>query len=143
VDPNRTKFYQNNAGKFVEAPPVDNSYKWAGGGFLSTCDDLVRFGSAHFQPGFLKEESLRALFAVQHTNDGKPTAYGIGWTVMDDAQGHPIWLHTGGSVGGTSVLLLHPTTKTAVAMTSNYSSSPFSKDSWEPIAEMFAPAFRK
>lgn len=27
-------------------PYVDNSYKWAGGGFISTAEDLVRFGNA-------------------------------------------------------------------------------------------------
>ena len=30
----------------VNAPHVDNSYKWAGGGFLSTVTDLVKFGNA-------------------------------------------------------------------------------------------------
>src|SRR5439155_4185937 len=35
--PNRTRFYERAAdGAFVLAPPVDNSYKWAGGGFVST-----------------------------------------------------------------------------------------------------------
>ncbi len=28
------------------APYVDNSYKWAGGGFLSNVQDLVKFGNA-------------------------------------------------------------------------------------------------
>ena len=27
------------------APHVDNSYKWAGGGFLSTVGDLLKFGN--------------------------------------------------------------------------------------------------
>src|SRR5579863_7826635 len=63
------------------APYVDNSYKWAGGGFLSTSDDLVRFGSALLQPGFLKPESLRLLFTSQKTTEGKETGYGMGWFV--------------------------------------------------------------
>jgi len=33
--PNRTKFYQKNNNVVTEAPFVDNSYKWAGGGFIS------------------------------------------------------------------------------------------------------------
>ncbi|EDO31568.1 predicted protein, partial [Nematostella vectensis] len=30
----------------VNVPYVDNSYKWAGGGFISTAEDLVKFGNA-------------------------------------------------------------------------------------------------
>ena len=29
----------------MNAPYVDNSYKWGGGGFLSTVGDLVHFGN--------------------------------------------------------------------------------------------------
>ena len=142
ADPQRTRFYQNDrARKFVECPAVDNSYKWAGGGFLSTPEDLVRFGSALFQPGFLKAESLRALFTRQKTADGTLITYGVGWQIAKDAAGHEVMLHTGGSIGGTSVLLLHPSTRTVVAMACNHSSSPFTKQRWEAVAEIFAPVF--
>ena len=41
------RFYQrNNKGHLVNAPYVDNSYKWAGGGFMSTVEDLVKFGNS-------------------------------------------------------------------------------------------------
>src|SRR5271165_7559990 len=43
----RSRFYELPKDGAVEnAIYVDNSYKWAGGGFLSTAEDLVRFGSA-------------------------------------------------------------------------------------------------
>lgn len=144
ADPQRTKFYDSDAeGNFVVAPTVDNSYKWAGGGFLSTSEDLVRFGSALLQPGFLKQESLDLLFTSQKTSDGKETGYGVGWSILKDAHGHRIIMHTGGSVGGTSVLLLHPDSKVVVAMICNHSRSPFNKDAREAIAESFAPLFAK
>lgn len=141
TDPERTEFYQGAAPAFRVAPPVDNSYKWAGGGYLSTPEDLVRFGSALLRPGFLKSESLALLFTPQKTNDGKPTNYGVGWVIAKVAHGHRVLLHTGGSIGGTSVLLLHPDTRTVVAMVCNHSTSPFAKTNWEPIAELFAPVF--
>ncbi|MBI5771244.1 MAG: beta-lactamase family protein [Verrucomicrobia bacterium] len=140
-DPDRTEFYQGQPGKFTVAPPVDNSYKWAGGGFLSNTEDLVRFGTAHLQPGFLKAASLAAMFTPQKTTDGKPTTYGIGWVVNKDARGHRILMHTGGSIGGTSVLLLHPESKTVVAMVCNHSRSPFAKEAYEAIAEIFSQLF--
>ena len=144
ADAQRTQFYEiDPQGKFVVAPAVDASYKWAGGGFLSTSEDLVRFGSAHLQPGFLKKESLELLFTSQKTSDGKETGYGIGWSILKDAAGHRILMHTGGSMGGTSVLLVHPDSKIVVAMICNYGRSPFSKDAREAIVEFFAPLFAK
>jgi CubicO group peptidase (beta-lactamase class C family) len=141
-DPDCTLFYESDAeGKFVVAPTVDNSYKWAGGGYLSTPEDLVRFGSALLAPGFLKADSLALLFTPQKTSDGKPTDYGIGWVIYKDAQGHRVLLHTGGSIGGTSVLLLHPETKTVFALACNHTTPSISKKDRESIVELFAPLF--
>jgi CubicO group peptidase (beta-lactamase class C family) len=140
--PQRTRFYNSQAGgDFEIAPPVDNSYKWAGGGFLSTPEDLVRFGIAHLEEGFLKRESLDALFTSQKTSDGKATGYGIGWFVLKDANGHRVMTHSGGSVGGTSILMIHPERRVVVAMTSNCTTSPFDKKSVEMITEQFSTLF--
>jgi CubicO group peptidase (beta-lactamase class C family) len=142
IDPDCTQFYQSDAqGNFVVAPPVDNSYKWAGGGYLSTPEDLVRFGSALLQPGFLKDTSLDLLFTPQKTSDGKQTAYGIGWFIGKDALGHRILWHTGGSIGGTSVLLLHPETQTVFALTCNHTTPSITKSDREAVVELFAPLF--
>jgi CubicO group peptidase (beta-lactamase class C family) len=139
VDPDCTQFYQDDAaGRFVVAPTVDNSYKWAGGGYLSTPEDLVRFGSALLKPGFLKADSLRLLFTPQKTSDGTTTTYGLGWFIFQDAQGHRILWHTGGSVGGTSVLMLHPETKTVFALACNHSTPSIAKKDRESIVELFA-----
>ena len=43
---NRARYYvRDKHHKLKNAPYVDNSYKWAGGGFLSSVGDLIRFGS--------------------------------------------------------------------------------------------------
>ena len=39
-------YTRNDKHQLLNAPFVDNSYKWAGGGFLSTTIDLVKFGNA-------------------------------------------------------------------------------------------------
>jgi serine beta-lactamase-like protein LACTB, mitochondrial len=114
VDPSRTQFYETDAaGKFITAPKVDLSYAWPSGGFLSTSEDLARFGSALLQPGFLKQESRRLLFISQKTIDGKPTHYGVGWYVGKVA------FHGGDSIGGSSILLLDTSTRTVVAILTN------------------------
>ncbi len=44
---NFTRYYcRDKEHKLKNAAHVDNSYKWAGGGFLSTAGDLVQFGNA-------------------------------------------------------------------------------------------------
>eukprot|EP00090_Calanus_glacialis_P021436 TRINITY_DN33065_c0_g1_i1.p1 TRINITY_DN33065_c0_g1~~TRINITY_DN33065_c0_g1_i1.p1 ORF type:complete len:623 (-),score=236.77 TRINITY_DN33065_c0_g1_i1:72-1940(-) len=44
---NRSKYYvRDEHHRLKNAPYVDNSYKWAGGGFLSNVGDLVKFGNA-------------------------------------------------------------------------------------------------
>ena len=71
IIPGRTRFYSFAGGRTRNAPFVDNSYKWAGGGFIASVEDLVRFGSAHLSPGFLPQEGLDLLFTSQLTNDGE------------------------------------------------------------------------
>jgi CubicO group peptidase (beta-lactamase class C family) len=114
-DPQRAQFYETDpAGKFFAAPAVNLSFVWPAGGFLSTAEDLIRFGSAHLKRGFLKPESLRLLFTSQKTDTGIPTHYGVGWFA-----GRGVLHHGGDSIGGTSVLLLHPASRTVVAIASN------------------------
>lgn len=125
-------------GGFKPSPDVDNSFKWSSGGFLSTPEDLVRFGSALLHPGLLKRESLHALFTSQATDDGKKTGYGIGWVIRQDTHGHRIFLHTGGSIGGTSILSIFPDSGIVLAMTSNCSTSPFNKADLDAVSDKFS-----
>lgn len=121
----RTSYYiQGEDGTLLNAPYVDNSYKWAGGGFLSTAEDLVRFADAHSRPGFLEAETLELLFRSQRTSDGRDTDYGIGWGTRTDEAGRRRVSHGGGSVGGTTALVLYPDERVAVAMIVNMSSAP-------------------
>ena len=44
---NRAQYYiRDEYHRLKNAPYVNNSYKWAGGGFLSNVGDLVKFGNA-------------------------------------------------------------------------------------------------
>jgi len=134
----RSRFYElEKDGAVKNAPYVDNSYKWAGGGFLSTTEDLVHFGSALLRPGFLKPESLALLFTSQRTKDGAETGYGIGWHVGKSPSGKRVFEHAGGSVGGTSQLILYPDSGLVIAMANDLSSAPWKIEEVEDIAEAF------
>jgi serine beta-lactamase-like protein LACTB len=95
-----------NSDRFHRSPPVDNSYKWAGGGVLSTAEDLVKFGSAHLRTGRLNDASLGLLFTSMKTADGKATDYGAGWDVHTDAHGRRVVSHFGSAVGGTARMMV-------------------------------------
>jgi len=138
----RSRFYVHEKDAPLQnAPYVDNSYKWAGGGFLSTTEDLVHFGSTLLQPGFLSKESLALLFTSQKTKSGEETGYGMGFSVGKSASGQRIFQHSGGSVGGTSQLIIYPDQHLVIAMICNYSGA---GDSWKfEEVQSIAEAFEK
>jgi len=135
----RSRFYGlAKDGHAENAPYVDNSYKWAGGGFLSTAEDLVRFGSSVMEPGFLKAETLKTMFTPQKTKTGEATEYGIGWFIHKSQSGKLVYEHAGGSVGGTSQLILYPETHVVVALVTNLSDRRWKREEVESVAENFA-----
>ena len=137
----RARFYTHWKDKPLEnAPYTDNSYKWAGGGFLSSSEDLVRFGSALLEPGYLKKESLGLLFTSQKTKSGEETGYGMGWFIMKSKSGKRTFDHSGGSTGASSELILYPDEHLVAAMVSNYEtdSNDWKFEEMQSIAEAFA-----
>lgn len=120
IVPHRTRFYGRDAqSALVHAQYVDNSYKWAGGGFLSHAEDLVRFGSAHLQAGFLQQTTLDLLFTSQRLRSGKETGVGIGWRIGTDQEGRRVRHHGGTIEGGRAMLMMFPESKVVVAMLAN------------------------
>jgi serine beta-lactamase-like protein LACTB, mitochondrial len=119
----RGRYYERTDGGVENSPAVDNSYKWAGGGFLSTSEDLIKFAKAHVTSGYLTEKSLRTLTTSQKTSDGKETKYGIGWRTDVDKEGYHWIGHTGGAVGGTSKFMIYPNEEIIVVVLTNLSSA--------------------
>lgn len=118
---NRTSFYQlNSLNSINNAPYVDNSYKWAGGGFISTTMDLLRFGEAHLSPGFLSAKTLIELTTTQELNSGETTGYGIGWRPFNRNQMQGFG-HGGGSIGGITQFQIYPEEKAIIVLLSNSS----------------------
>lgn len=110
IIPHRARWYvQASDGSYQNGPYLDLSYKWAGGGFLSTAEDLVRFGSAMLKPGFLKQPTLDMIFSPQATKSGTKTHYGLGWEIHEADGDFPRrFEHSGGVAGSSSVLVIYP-----------------------------------
>jgi CubicO group peptidase (beta-lactamase class C family) len=135
----RAIFYElDDRGRPVEAPFVDNSYKWAGGGFLSTAEDLARYGLALVQPGFLESSTVERLWTSLRTNDGLETGYGLGWAVGTDGSGRRVVSHTGSAVGGRAILLVYPDDGVVVALAANVSGLAF-RGLPQGVALLFIP----
>jgi CubicO group peptidase (beta-lactamase class C family) len=113
----RARFYTHWKDKPLEnAAYTDNGYKWAGGGFLSSSEDLVRFGNALLEPVYLKKESLALLFTSQKIKSGEETGYGMGWGIEKSKSGKRIFAHSGGATGASAQLILYPDEHLVVAM---------------------------
>ena len=121
IIPFRARFYtrRDAGGGIGNAPYVDTSSQWAGGGFLSTTEDLARFGQAMLDDALLRRATTEILWTSQKTRDGRTTGYGIGWSVDRDGAGRRRVWHSGGSVGGTAYLLLYPEQRLVVAVLVN------------------------
>lgn len=121
-------YYYDQENQSIEiAAPVNNSIKWASGGFLSTPTDLLRFSQAMEDGTLVSAEAFAVLRQSLHTADGTATDYGLGWaldmlprqlggtamvyseedvvTTTAIFEGMTSYGHTGGSVGGSTVFV--------------------------------------
>ncbi len=129
----RAHFYQRGQDhRLLNAPWVDDSNKWAGGGYLSTASDLVKYGSAYLRTGFFDQRTIDLLFTSQRTRDG----YGIGWFTGTSGGRRTVW-HTGGAMGGSTILLLYPDDGVVVALLANLQGARHTATA-RAIADLFA-----
>ncbi len=121
VIPGRGRYYTraDSTGPVINAPFVDNTYKWASGGFLSTAEDLAWFGQRLLEGQLVRKATRDLLWTSMQTSDGTATEYGVGWTVETDSLGHRRIRHSGGSVGGTAQLVIYPDDRLIIALLVN------------------------
>ncbi|MBT2161994.1 serine hydrolase domain-containing protein [Zobellia barbeyronii] len=100
-------FYSKNRLGFRKAIPVDNFYKLAGGGFLSTTEDIAKFGQAYLDGQVLNSELQYEFLTAQKVN-GASVYYGLGWQVSEDSKGRLFYGHVGNGVGGYSNFFVYP-----------------------------------
>lgn len=118
----RTGFYEFDSAsmKIINGEFADNSYKWAGGGFLSSSVDLARFGWA-WHSNQIVSDSIKQLFTTHtHLNNGEENRYALGWTdTGTDVFGKRNYGHGGGAVGGGALLRIYLDDNLVIAFTKN------------------------
>ncbi|MDO6472909.1 serine hydrolase [Maribacter sp. 1_MG-2023] len=103
-----TAFYTKSISGFRKAIPVDNFYKLAGGGYLSTSEDIAKFGQAFLDKKVNVKEAILNQFLTAQQVDGNSTYYGLGWQVSEDAKGRKFFGHVGNGVGGYANFFVYP-----------------------------------
>lgn len=121
-------------GAVRNAPYADLSIKWAGGGIISTAEDLARFAIALDQGKLLAPATMEAMYTDATLTSGATNNYGLGWMLQTDAQGRRWVAHSGGATGGTTYLLRCPSAKLAVVVLVNLESAPKLKELAEQVA---------
>jgi CubicO group peptidase (beta-lactamase class C family) len=110
----RVTFYAYREGQHVEDAEVDNSNKWAGGGLLCSPEELLYIGEALYSNQLVRPDLLQDFTTSLLLPDGTATNYGVGFRLGSDDGGRKWVGHSGGSIGGTSMLLVFPEYDVAV-----------------------------
>jgi serine beta-lactamase-like protein LACTB len=117
--PTMSSLYSMKNGKAEkELLPEDPSYKWAGGGLISTPTDLVKLADGYMN-GFLSKSIVDTLFKSQYFSSGKASLVGIGWRISQDIDGRTVRDHAGSMGGARSVVVIYPDQKMAIALMVN------------------------
>ena len=111
---NRAKGYEKNAErKIVNAPLADLSIKVAGGGYLSTPNDLLLFAKALLENKLLKQSTLEMMLRKSKLKSGKDLDYGLGFSLTFENDSLKYFSHNGAGTGFSSMLLIDPKLKIA------------------------------
>jgi len=139
-------------GRFVHPFPEDPSYKYAGGGMLSTAEDLVRFGTAILEGRLLGPEAVQEMWAPQiepsvpryvANGEDQPLDHeqALAWWIRTDPAGRRYPSHTGTVKGTRSFLGVFPEQGLVVALQAN--ALPFDSARYgEAVAQLFLPGLR-
>ncbi|GMN05872.1 serine hydrolase domain-containing protein [Croceitalea sp. MTPC5] len=111
----RSQNYTKTSTGFKRAITVNNFYKLAGGGYLSTSVDIAKLGQAVLERKLLKPETYKELLTAQTVN-GKSTYYGLGFQVSRDSHGKNFVGHVGSSVAAYTNLFVYPEEQLVIAI---------------------------
>jgi CubicO group peptidase (beta-lactamase class C family) len=123
IIPYRTRFYEKTkSGDVRNADFLDSSYKIAGGGWLSSADDMANFAVALLNDRLMQRSTRDLMWTSLKTSDGKQTEYALGWGTGKDL-GLPDVGHGGGQQGTSTFILMVPERQAGVVVLINLESA--------------------
>ncbi|GAC13279.1 serine hydrolase domain-containing protein [Aliiglaciecola lipolytica] len=133
----RQRPYSVIDGKLYNSRQTDHSYKWAGGGIIASTSDISRFAVAHLKGKYLQPESVEMMFNKAALKNNEKVEFGIGWHIGFDSYHNNqrykndteakslmaampnVVMHSGGSMGGTTMMILCTDHNRAVTVVKN------------------------
>jgi CubicO group peptidase (beta-lactamase class C family) len=131
------------------APKVDTTCVVAGGGFVPTPSDLVRFGLAMMNGRLLRPQTAKMLQTRNILSTGATGEHALGWIgrevrIVKDRPPTVFAGHGGHSVGGTTSLMTFPEYGLVVAVSTNTSVGTGVTQSLAPrLAALFAESMAR
>lgn len=134
------RFFSSNEIERIPVPEEDRSYMYAGGGYLSTAEDLVNMGWKLISGQYLKASIVDLLFQDQVLKNGTNTHYGLGWEVGHSRAGTPVVFHSGSMSSARSHLVIYPEENIVFAIIMNTGDYVFFNErEAQTISELFLP----
>jgi serine beta-lactamase-like protein LACTB, mitochondrial len=116
--PGRAKGYRKVKGEIVPSVDSDVSWKLGGGGYLSSVEDFARFARGLLRRELVPEKIESAMWTPQRLAGGKPTTYGLGFSV--DGAGEDFRVaHSGSQEKTRTRMVLYPRRRSAVVVMTN------------------------
>lgn len=135
---NRTRFYRRrDDGAPEPAPMFDPTHKLPGAGYLSTVEDVAKFGDALLSGKLLDETGMKRLFAEARTRSGDGTGYALGFQLAEDPVHGPVYHLPGGGPGISAWLVIYPKRHITFAILSNMTSAPVGAKEFQEIQDAF------
>lgn len=120
------------------APPEDRSYMYAGGGYVSTAEDLVHMGLSLLTDSYLQNGTRELLTSSYVLKDGTPTGYGLGFETGISRLNTPIVYHSGSLPTSVAHLIVYPDEEVVMAWLANTGDHVFFNErEAQTIAELF------
>jgi CubicO group peptidase (beta-lactamase class C family) len=138
----KSKFYIYNKKQQRKLAPYENrSYMYAGGGYLSTAEDLVQMGNQLINSDFISKETKQLLTKSHLLKDGTPTFYGLGWETGVSRLKTKVIYHTGSLPTSVAHLIVYPEEEVVLAYLANTGDNVFfNAREAQTIAELFIEA---
>lgn len=138
----QVKFYEywnvyKNRGK--QAPKVDNSCKFGGGGYVGTAADLLALYQSFIKGKLLQTQTVEKYFTSFTQKDSTSVEYAFGIGVKTAEDGSKYYAHTGTAMGGYGVLVIDPECQFVLVMLGNRYDPAMVKTATE-IVKMFRDA---
>lgn len=116
--PHRAAGYRLRDGQVVRSTDTDVSWKLGGGGYISTIEDLARFGIGLMERRLVNGKTERLMWTVRQPSIGPPTKYALGFSV--EGQGGNLKIsHNGSQEKARTRLVIYPRQRHGMVVMSN------------------------